>query len=312
LIGGIWYARSWYHLGNPIYPYFNSYFGLESHTRSLLISSRNPLTLPWLATMHPDAYGGRGVQFGAAFLALLPGLLLVGCNKQLRFLLGIAAAFGVLWFAVRQELRFLLPVVGVLSVGVVAVIQGLRGRHVAAYRTAVACLAFLLVFQSLIVLKRARPCAAVAMGRETRESFLERHEPSYTVARFANTALPRGSRLISQDYRGLYFNTEFVREAALRRYWRYEERGDELVNLLAACGFTHVLLVEAHNPETAVYDAGFVERLGAGVDRLRLLLVSHFEGPRGDRRDYRLYELPAPQDLDVELTAHAVPHPLRR
>jgi hypothetical protein len=124
--------------------------------------------------------------------------------------------------------------------------------------------------------------------------------------------LPHGSRLISQDYRGLYFEAEFVREASFRRYWRYEKCGDELVQWLAACGFTHVLLVESHNPETAVYDAGFVERLGTGVNRMRLLLASHFEGPRGDNRDYKLYALPALEDLEKDLAVQAVPLRLRR
>jgi hypothetical protein len=293
LIGGIWYARSWYYWGNPIYPYFNSFFGLESHTRSLLITTKNPVTLPWLATMHPESFGGRGVQFGAVFLALLPGLMLVKWHPHLRTLMGIAAGFAALWFAVRQELRFLLPIVGVLSVAVVAVVRGLRARYLTAHRACIACLACLLSFQTLIVLKRARPSLAVAWGFESRESFLERHEPSYKVARFANAKLPRGSRLISQDYRGLYFEVDFVREAALHRYWPYDERGGDLVGSLVAFGFTHVLLVAAHNPDTAVYDAAFAERLGSAVDRLHLLLASHFEGPGGDRRDYWLYELPS-------------------
>jgi hypothetical protein len=294
MIGGIWYARSWYYLGNPIYPYFNSFFGLEAHTRSLLITARNPLTVPWLATMRPEYFGGRGVQFGAVFLAVLPGLVLVRKQPQVRALLGIALGFAAIWFAVRQELRFLLPCVGILAIAVMVVIGGLRNIHPLAFRATVLCVACLLVFQSLIVLKRARPCLAVACGVETRESYLERHEPSYRVARFVNEHLPRECRLISQDYRGFYFGPDFVREAALRRYWPYPERGDDLVRRLIAEHFTHILLVDAYNPDTAMYDEGFAERLGIAVAKLPLVFETHFESSIGDRRDYRLYELPAP------------------
>jgi hypothetical protein len=292
LVGGIWYARSWYYLGNPVYPYFNGFFGLEAHTHSLLIESRNPFTLAWNATMRPEAYGGRGVQFGAVFLVTLPGLVLVTPRAPLRWLLGIAAGFAALWFAVRQDLRFLLPVISVLAVGVVGVLRGLHARRPLAFRVAAACVAGLLVLQELIVLKRARPCVAVAWGGESREEYLRRHEPTFEVAEFVNQQLPSNSRVISQDYRGLYFNADFVREASLRRRMPYREQGDELVRYLAAQHFTHVLLVESHNPEIADYDSGFPDRLGSAVDRLPLLLASHFEGPGGDRRDYRLYELP--------------------
>jgi hypothetical protein len=292
LAGGVWYARSGYHTGNPVYPYFNSFFGGEPHTRSLLRTEHNLWAVPWAATMHPEEFGGRGVQFGAVFLALLPGLALVRRPAGLTPLLGLALGHGLLWFTVRQDLRFLLPVVPILAVAVVVVIRGLAEVQRPSPAAACACLAALLAFQSLIVVKRARPCLAVAVGLQTREDYLAQHEPSYAVARFVNTQLPAGSRLISQDYRGFYFESDFVREAALRRRIPYAERGDALVDALANSGFTHVLLVESHNPNSAIYDQSFRDRLGEAADRLHLVLASHFEVPGGDRRDYRLLELP--------------------
>lgn len=292
LVGGIWYVRSWYYLGNPIYPYFNSLFGLSGHTRSLLITARNPVTLPWFATMRPEEFGGRGVQFGAVFLAVLPGLVLVRCQPPMRTLLWIALGFTAIWFGVRQDLRFLLPVVGIFATAVIAVANGLRVTRPIAARAAVVCIACLLFFQCLIVLKRAHACLAVACGLESRESYLERTEPTYEMARFVNTNLPKGCRIISQDYRGLYFEPDFVREASLGRHSPYVERGDQLVRHLVSQRFTHVLLVKAHNPEIAAYDEGFIERLGPALDRLTLVHASHFKSRNGDRRDYQLYALP--------------------
>ena len=98
-----------------------------------------------------------------------------------------------------------------------------------------------------------------------------------------------------------------MREAALRRRMPYVQRGDELAQFLAASGFTHVLLVEAHNSKTAVYDQGFAERLGPAIERLPLVLGSHFEGPGGDRRDYRLFELPRGVARSAENAGRLVP-----
>ncbi len=291
--GGTWYARSWYHLGNPIYPYFNQLFGLDPHTRSMMITSTNPLTLPWVATMHPEDFGGRGVQFGAVFLALMPGLsLLPRRASEFTRLLLVALGVCFLWFMMRQELRFLLPVVPIFSVAVIAVVKGLREVHRPGFVVASSLLLGLMLFQTLIVAKRARPCLAVALSRESREAYLKRHEPSFRVAEFVNTQLPPGSRLISQDFRGLYFEPDFVREACLRRRVAYLERGDELVKYLAASRFTHVLLVQSHNPATAVYDQSFPERLGEAAERLPVVMACRFEGPGGDRREYKLLELP--------------------
>ena len=296
--GGIWYLRSWYHTGNPIYPYFNGVFGGEPHTRSLLRSSCSMWQFPWAATMYPEHFGGRGHQYGAVFLALLPGLALIRRPAGLVRLLLPALAFGMIWFAVRQDLRFLLSAVPPMAVAAVAVIQGLKEVHRPAWLTARVALAVLLSFQSLIVLNRAVPRWAVALGLQPQEAYLERHEPSYRVARFVNTQLPSGVRLISQDYRGFYFEPEFVREAAMRRQFPYRQRGDELVEYLAGIGFTHALLVQAYNPNMAMYDQSFTERLGPALARLPVVFQTHYEGPNGDRRDYQLLALPPTQTDD--------------
>jgi hypothetical protein len=294
LTGGVWYARSWHHLGNPIYPYFNSWFGLDPHTRSTLQTSDSLLAVPWAATMHPERFGGRGMQFGALFLALLPGLAVVPrVSRDLARLIGLAVVFGLAWFGVRQDLRFLLPVVPMMSVAGVAVLRGLSHSHRPAFAAACVCTAALLAFQTLIVVKRSRACWAVALSLESRADYLERHEPTYQVARFVNTQLGKDCRVISQDYRGLYFDPDFVREASLRRQQPYAQQGDDLARWLADTGFTHILLVESFNPETAVYDQGFAERLGPATGRLREVFATRFESASGDRREYRLFALPA-------------------
>jgi hypothetical protein len=89
-----------------------------------------------------------------------------------------------------------------------------------------------------------------------------------------------------------------------------------LAQFLADCGFTHLLLVEAHNPEFAVYDNDLVRRLGEARFQLPLLRQSRFESPGGDRRDYWLYALPPSQPAALENTqvrqVAAIKHELGR
>ncbi|MDZ4780844.1 MAG: phospholipid carrier-dependent glycosyltransferase, partial [Planctomycetia bacterium] len=81
-VAGPWYARAAYYRGNPVYPFFQS--ALDESAAPTIRESKLPLgrtpwgllAAPWAVTMHAEDFGGRGHQLGAAFLALLPGLLI--------------------------------------------------------------------------------------------------------------------------------------------------------------------------------------------------------------------------------------------
>lgn len=77
LAGIVWYVRSWILRGNPVYPFYPSFFGgngfedptyVDSHARGAGVGAF--LLLPWDLTFHPDLFGGE--VMGPLFLACVP------------------------------------------------------------------------------------------------------------------------------------------------------------------------------------------------------------------------------------------------
>jgi hypothetical protein len=256
-IAGPWYVRAAWHRGNPVYPYFSRHFGQAAP--DVLPKRKTPLgwdaaslaSLPWQLTMHSERFGGRGHQLGPMFLLVLPGLFVVRRLRGLGLLLGVAAMYTLLWYALRQNVRFLYPIAPLLAAAAVWFWMELR-RWPARPRGAAACVfAGVALLGTLVSLNRSWPRVEVAIGRQTREAFLLQHEPTYAAALAANRALNGQSRILSQEYRTFYFNAPVTRETVFRRGTRYEEHIEhpaDLAGMLRDFGFTHVLLAEAAGP----------------------------------------------------------------
>ncbi len=210
LVSGVWYARAAYHRGNPVYPFFASVVGAEGpptvreSKTPLKWSAADLLAAPWQVTMRPDRFGGRGHQLGALFLMLLPVGLVLG-HRRLWPLWGISAVYGLLWFALRQNVRFLFPLVPILAVIAAAALVNLRRWPAWPRRIGMASCAAVLGLAVVIPAYRARHHVRVALGRESREDFLARCEPTYQAARFVNANLPPRAHLLSQELRAFYF-----------------------------------------------------------------------------------------------------------
>jgi hypothetical protein len=312
LISSVWYARAAYYRGNPVYPFFSRFVGGEAPPPAQ--ASKTPLkwnvldtfSSPWQVTMQPERFGGRGHQLGGLFLIALPAVLLVR-NRPLRALLGIAAIYAVLWYALRQNVRFLLPIVPILASAVAAVLIDLR-RWPAMPRAVggLSCTA-VIILGAMIPLYRARAHLAVVLGRESRDAFLARHEPTYRAAQFVNERLPPPARILSEDFRGFYFQAEFTRENAFRRaseYSRQAAGAEDFVPMLRAPGFTHLQLADAKGPtapNNSTLSRGVEADQAIEPGRLATLLEYDFHEPDGVLRHYRLVELRG------DATARSVP-----
>jgi hypothetical protein len=302
LIGGAWYARAAYYRGNPVYPFFASLAG--SQDRPTVRESKTPLkwnawdtlTAPWQVTMQPERFGGRGHQLGGLFLMVLPVAFILR-RRALRWLLGVAAVYMLLWYALRQNVRFLLPLVPILAVAAAAALLELRRWPRPARLLAAVSCAAVIVLGAIIPIHRARQHVRVAAGLESREQFLLRHEPTYRAARFVNAELPPRAHILSQEHRAFYFERAFTRENAFRRATDYASslsEASDLVPALRAAGFTHVLLAEADDTSSPYNRT--LSRLTAAADaategRLKTCLNYEFRGADGARRRYRLIEL---------------------
>lgn len=309
LVCSVWYARAAWHRGNPVYPFFDELAAAAEGTQpqfETLRDSKAPLgrspaallAAPWQLTMYPERFGGRGHQLGAVFLVCLPGLLISRHVRKLSVLLAIAALFACICWMLRQNVRFLFPVVPLLAVGVVWTWTELGRMPLAPRQVAWATVAALVAFSALIPVVRLRHHWLVAVGGVTREAWLAEHEPTYLVANWANSILPPGSHLLSQEHRAFYFQHQLTRENIYRRRTSYDAAVTSerpLSAQLRAAGFTHLLLASSQGPGAVPYDDTLARLVDAEqathADSLVLLEEYRHQEPGGAMRHYRLMAL---------------------
>ena len=82
-LGGAWYLRAYVYTGNPVFPFFKSWFGgagldevLAPIKRPLAVDVWNLLGAIVPLTLEPDRFDSFAHQFGPIFLLFLPALLL--------------------------------------------------------------------------------------------------------------------------------------------------------------------------------------------------------------------------------------------
>ncbi|MDA7979281.1 MAG: phospholipid carrier-dependent glycosyltransferase [Pirellulales bacterium] len=303
LIASAWYIRAAWHRGNPVYPFFASLAG-NANGPDTIRESKRPLGwnaadlagAPWHLTMKPDAFGGRGHQLGCLFLATLPGVLFARRLRGLGFLLIFAACYFMIWFALRQNLRFLLPAVPVLILAATwLLVETCRFAALPALITR-GMIAGALALMALLPLYRARKHVAVALGVESRATFLQREEPTYLAAQFALQQLPRAACILSQDYRMYYFPCPVTRENIWRRETGYQQGldGMEASAKLRTAGFSHVLLAESLDGEThfnATLSKLIAQAEKDAPETVTPVLEYESAAIGGHRRRYRLIEL---------------------
>ena len=136
LVGGAWYLRAYIYTGNPVFPFFRSWFGgagldevLAPIKRPLAVNVWNLLTALVPLTLEPDRFDSFAHQFGPVFLLFLPALLLERAPRRVLGLVALGYVFLMLCLTQRQSMRFLLIAVGPLSVGVAYLADRWRARN---------------------------------------------------------------------------------------------------------------------------------------------------------------------------------------
>jgi hypothetical protein len=305
IVAAPWYGRALYHTGNPVYPYLSSVFGsdgppvLRSSKRPLDWTAADVLSAPWQLTMTPESFGGRSHQLGILFLALLPGVILIRRPSELVPVLLVAGVYALAWFGLKQNIRFLLPVVPILAIACMIVWQQMA--HVPRIGWAFACvLVGVTLFHSAISMKRAMPNVSVAMGLETRDAFLARHEPVWSIAKVAGECLPPDARVLSQEMRLFWFPRPAAREAILRRKLGWQMEYDAWLADAKQIGFTHLLLAAALDDVAPQYDSTLSDWAERNPQQCRLVAEAMGQDTEGGRRRYRLMKLIDTPDVVAE------------
>lgn len=300
-IAGPWYARSAWYRGNPVYPFFHASASddvPETIRASKLALGRAPWNLaaaPWVVTMHPERFGGRGHQLGCLLLAMLPGLFIARRLRGVRLLLAVSGCYFLACFLLRQNVRFLFPLLPLWAAPCAWVWIELKRFPNGSRQLVALSLAGMFLLGAAWPVARARHHWQVALGLETRAEYLQRTEPSYAAAMLANLIVDDQTRILSQENRGFYFDTPVTVEALYRRRTHYDRSSENVAGKLFRDGFRYLVLAEASGPGIQ-YDptlSQLVDRslVSGELSGFRQLTEYDFQDSDGARRHYRLIRI---------------------
>ncbi len=256
IVASPWYIRSALHRGDPLFPIATQWFDRGESAPPLVdktflsLSASEIFTSPWQITMWPEHFGGYSHQLGPLFLMLLPGLVFVRRLRGLNTQLAIAAIYFLGWFVLRQNVRFLYVVLPLLATAAIWGVAELERMPAIPKRVSLGILYLLLGLGCLLPVYRLRDKWRVAAGLESRRAYLCRVEPSFPAANILNHLAGRQAQLLSEDYRGFYFQGQFTRESIYRRLTHYEQtisHARDMSTELKKRGFTHLLLLESQD-----------------------------------------------------------------
>jgi hypothetical protein len=301
LVGGAWYLRAYIHTGNPVFPFFKSWFGgagleevLASIKRPLPPDSWGLLTALVPLTLQPERFDSFAHQFGPVFLLFLPALIIERAPRRVIGLAFVGYLFLVLCLTQRQSMRFLLVALGPMSVGVAFLASQWCERRSVPALVLTVMLILVLGSEAGLSLTRATRAAGTVLGQETFHQFLGRCEPTYRVGRWIADHLPVSARLIGQDHRGFYIPRDYTMELAHRRRTGLGGHGEspaQLVRTLKEEGFTHVMLCPPLQQSAIEFDPTLGRLLSTWLAGRVPLFREDLADPDGVKRQYSIYEL---------------------
>ena len=307
IAGSPFYLKNLIVTGNPFYPFFYGIFGGrgwdgdQARLYDLLVQNlgmgRNLLDyllLPWNLSIRAkmDSIEFDGI-LGPIFLLTLPFLAaLRRWEAPLRMLLIYALLAFFFWASSAQQIRYLIPILPLLAIVVGAILTRYRRRK-NIFALLLCIVAGSLAFNGYHIAREFIKIAPlrVAVGLESRDHFLSRTLPTYTMYRFVNQSLPPDARVFliyMKNYtflceRDCYADAMFEIHT-LQKILREEASPDRIHNRLKAAGFTHLLYNE-------FYLLGEPSPLSAEEKQLfSAFQNSHLENIR-QQGYYRLYRL---------------------
>ncbi|MCK5160028.1 MAG: glycosyltransferase family 39 protein [Candidatus Aureabacteria bacterium] len=251
-----WYVRSYVLTGNPIFPFLNSLFGVESlrefKSSAASVGFKEFFITPFNLVLKPQLYGGVANQLGPALIAFFP-LVILGLWKNPRakvFFLGFVFYY-IAWFFLKQNARFLLPAMvlfyPVAAAGHEAVFEKNR---ISGIIISVILGTIIFMFVSTAVYY-ARPSAALFFGGELSGEYLEKLEPTYGISRIVEETVPEYETvLIAGEIKRFYFNRKTIRADGLEYMSDYNAKvksPEDMISFIRVIGIKYLVL--------GVYDA---------------------------------------------------------
>ncbi|MEW6740149.1 MAG: phospholipid carrier-dependent glycosyltransferase [Nitrospirota bacterium] len=302
-----WYVRSWYYMGNPVFPFLHDIFGgfynsIEGSSNYMKLalyktigerSLSHFLIMPWVLTVDPGRY--RSGSMGPVILSCLP--LLIVYRKKFPQWAGLVLLFILvslpIWYLTYARLRSLLSVVLILIILISMAIQFLfedeRMRRLLRF-TVIMVLCLWLAAGLINNFRIHKDAVAVAMGIEDRDKYADNKLRSdgfewYYDYKQLNKILPVDANVLLWDSCGYYLNRDHI-DLRLFSYFMYDE--DQLSNpskflkLLYSFKVTHTAwhpsekhfdklkeVISSSGCSSVVYNSGTIEvrRIDYGLCR---------------------------------------------
>lgn len=255
----VWYIRQWIVMGNPFFPFFAGIFGgggldpeivksisEESIRRShgMIVSLNSFLTLPWRMTMFPSEFGGE--QIGPAFLAIIPGaVLLRDVDEKLKSVSIFALAYICVWFLQYQHMRFFLPAVPFLSVIAAYILSKVVGERTVMSKIIWLVISILLAVSLALAFYHNFNRAKVVLGLESKKDYLAANERSFEVSGSINKDLaPDAKIMVVNEAHTFFLDKPYKREIYWWIFTRYDKKSKnpgEIISSMKADGFSHIL-----------------------------------------------------------------------
>lgn len=289
----VWYLRMYQEYKNPVYPYFNSLFGLpltdgrgmtnyDVAGTGMGAGLIQYLLMPWNITMHPQRFEGLGAQIGVLFLAFVPAsFLAIREFPVVKRLLIIVLGYLTIWFFLAQNSRFLVPIIPFLAILVAFAFMELMRQGFWIRTFAILPLIAIFALNTSFAAYNNRNLFPVVTGKESPEAFLLRTERSYQTAQWVNQNLPKDSKILNVgEVRVYYFDRHLVREGF------YPHKTD--LDSLKKERFTHVLFSsKAGSPVPSKP----VHELESSPGLEKIYQFKYISPDKSETWDYRIYEI---------------------
>ncbi len=227
LVAAPWYLRNWLWLGNPVYPFFTGYYGLngvmQKPTGALAglgdwtgMGMGNDLSallaFPFNVYIHWERFGVVTNRAGPTlFFLLLPLYLFVAKSRVLNWLWLLCGLMFAAWWPLTQNLRYLMIIFPWLAIIAAYIIEALRQKF-ALSRVRVLLNGLLVSFFVLALLLKGglllmlnEGALAFLSGQISRERFLSANVLDYPAMQFMNAQLPPEARVFAIGNSRVYY-----------------------------------------------------------------------------------------------------------
>jgi hypothetical protein len=269
IAGGPFYLKNWIVTGNPFYPFMYGIFGgvgwdadqariYDIFVQNLGMGRRlkDYLLLPWNLSFHARADSPQfdGI-LGPIFILTLP--FLIGKRQweiTVRVLIVYAIMTFLFWASAAQQIRYLIPLLAILAIVIGTVLTRYRNQK-SIFALLMLVIAGSLLFNGYHIFReflKVRPFA-VTVGLESRDKFLARMIPTYSMYRFVNQQLPPESRVFliyMKNYtflcKGDCYSDSMFEAHTLQKILRQSSSPEQIHSRLTSEGFTHLLYDEMY------------------------------------------------------------------